>query len=309
MAGPRLRDQRGRRPAGPRRVRRDDRAHAGPAALRRRRARPDQPDGVHLARRQRPRRPQRHLRRAGRGLPRAGRRAGRRRRRRPAGRDDLRHAQRQGGDLRARDAVRGARPALAGDRLRHDHRRVRPHAVRAGHRGVLELGAARAAAAVGLNCALGAAEMRPYVAELSRIADTFVSCYPNAGLPNAFGEYDEAPERPPRCWRGSPQRPRQPRRRLLRHDARRTSPPSPAPWRAAPRGARRGRAGAAAVRARAADRHRRRLFVNVGERTNITGSARFRGLVRAGDYSAALGSRGSRSRPARRSSTSTWTRG
>src|SRR4051812_5306368 len=46
---------------------------------------------------------------------------------------------------------------------------------------------------VGLNCALGAAELRPYIAELSRIADTFVSCYPNAGLPNAFGEYDEAP--------------------------------------------------------------------------------------------------------------------
>src|SRR5918993_2424606 len=48
--------------------------------------------------------------------------------------------------------------------------------------------------AVGLNCALGAAEMRPYVAELSRLADTFVSAHPNAGLPNAFGEYDETPE-------------------------------------------------------------------------------------------------------------------
>ena len=36
--------------------------------------------------------------------------------------------------------------------------------------------------------------MRPYVAELSRLADSFVSCYPNAGLPNAFGEYDETPE-------------------------------------------------------------------------------------------------------------------
>ncbi len=48
--------------------------------------------------------------------------------------------------------------------------------------------------AVGLNCALGAKEMRPYIAEMARIADSFVSCYPNAGLPNAFGEYDEAPE-------------------------------------------------------------------------------------------------------------------
>ena len=61
-------------------------------------------------------------------------------------RDDLRHPQRQGGDLRARDAVRGARPPLAGDHLRHHHRRLRAHAVRPGHRGVLELGAARPAA-------------------------------------------------------------------------------------------------------------------------------------------------------------------
>jgi 5-methyltetrahydrofolate--homocysteine methyltransferase len=46
---------------------------------------------------------------------------------------------------------------------------------------------------VGLNCALGAKDMRPYVAELARIADCYISCYPNAGLPNAFGEYDEQP--------------------------------------------------------------------------------------------------------------------
>jgi 5-methyltetrahydrofolate--homocysteine methyltransferase len=50
--------------------------------------------------------------------------------------------------------------------------------------------------AVGLNCALGAALMRPYIEELSRVADTFVSCYPNAGLPNPMSEtgYDETPE-------------------------------------------------------------------------------------------------------------------
>jgi 5-methyltetrahydrofolate--homocysteine methyltransferase len=48
--------------------------------------------------------------------------------------------------------------------------------------------------AVGINCALGAHEMRPYVKELSLAADVFVSCYPNAGLPNAFGGYDETPE-------------------------------------------------------------------------------------------------------------------
>jgi 5-methyltetrahydrofolate--homocysteine methyltransferase len=47
--------------------------------------------------------------------------------------------------------------------------------------------------AVGLNCALGAAMMRPYLAELARVADTLVSAHPNAGLPNAFGEYDEQP--------------------------------------------------------------------------------------------------------------------
>ncbi len=47
---------------------------------------------------------------------------------------------------------------------------------------------------VGINCALGPDLMRPYVDEISRIADTYVSAYPNAGLPNAFGGYDETPE-------------------------------------------------------------------------------------------------------------------
>ena len=47
--------------------------------------------------------------------------------------------------------------------------------------------------AIGFNCALGAELMRPHVAELARVADTLVSAYPNAGLPNAFGEYDEEP--------------------------------------------------------------------------------------------------------------------
>ena len=47
---------------------------------------------------------------------------------------------------------------------------------------------------VGINCALGAGEMRPYVAELAALAPVYVSCHPNAGLPNAFGEYDESPE-------------------------------------------------------------------------------------------------------------------
>ena len=47
---------------------------------------------------------------------------------------------------------------------------------------------------VGLNCALGAKDLRPHVDTLSQIADTYVSCHPNAGLPNAFGGYDETPE-------------------------------------------------------------------------------------------------------------------
>ena len=48
--------------------------------------------------------------------------------------------------------------------------------------------------AIGLNCALGAKELRPYVEELSRIAECYVSAHPNAGLPNEFGGYDETPE-------------------------------------------------------------------------------------------------------------------
>jgi len=57
--------------------------------------------------------------------------------------------------------------------------------------------------AVGLNCALGAALMRPYIEELARVADTYVSCYPNAGLPNPMAEtgYDETPEQTSRLIR------------------------------------------------------------------------------------------------------------
>jgi len=47
---------------------------------------------------------------------------------------------------------------------------------------------------IGINCALGATEMRPYIEELSQLAPIYISCYPNAGLPNAFGEYDQTPE-------------------------------------------------------------------------------------------------------------------
>ena len=47
---------------------------------------------------------------------------------------------------------------------------------------------------VGINCALGAKQMRPYIEELSHIAPVYISCHPNAGLPNAFGGFDETPE-------------------------------------------------------------------------------------------------------------------
>ena len=73
---------------------------------------------------------------------------------------------------------------------------------------------------IGLNCALGAKQLRPYVEELSRIADAYVCAYPNAGLPNAFGEYDEtACETADTRARVRDQRLREHRRRLLRHDA------------------------------------------------------------------------------------------
>ena len=108
----------------------------------------------HQPRRQRPGGAQRHLRRAARGLPRAGRGPARRRLRPVPGRDDLRHAQRQGGDLRARRADGGKRRAPAGDRLRHGHRRLGPHPVRPDGAGVLAQRAPRPAAG-------GRPELRP----------------------------------------------------------------------------------------------------------------------------------------------------
>ena len=111
--------------------------------------------------------------------------------------------------------------------------------------------------AVGLNCALGAKEMRPYIAEMSRVADSFVSCYPNAGLPNAFGEYDETPDETAalhrRVRRG---RLRQPGGRLLRDHARPHRGDRPrGRGQAGPQGPR-GGAGHAAVGPRAVHPHR-----------------------------------------------------
>ncbi len=143
--------------------------------------------------------------------------------------------------------------------------------------------------AIGLNCALGAADMRPYVAELSRVADTFVSCYPNAGLPNAFGEYDEAPDQTAAvleefagsglvnllggCCGTTPE-----------HIAAIARASADKPPRTVPTIAPALRLSGLEPLTITADS----LFVNVGERTNITGSARFRKLIKDGDYGTAL---------------------
>ncbi len=110
-------------------------------------------------------------------------------------RDDLRHAERQGGAVpRSRRCSRSSASA-ARDDLGHHHRPVRPHPVRPDADRVLALDAATSSRfSIGLNCALGAREMRAHLAEMSRVADTLVCAYPNAGLPNEFGLYDESPE-------------------------------------------------------------------------------------------------------------------
>jgi 5-methyltetrahydrofolate--homocysteine methyltransferase len=142
---------------------------------------------------------------------------------------------------------------------------------------------------IGLNCALGGRQLRPYVEELSRLADTYVCAYPNAGLPNAFGEYDETAAETAEilgefaeagflnmvggCCGTTPEH--------IRAIA----------------------AAVAGRRPRALPEVPRRMrlsgleplvvtpelgFVNVGERTNVTGSAKFRKLIEANDYDAAL---------------------
>ena len=144
------------------------------AALRRRRARADQPHRVDLAGRERSRLPRHHLRPVARGLRRAGARPARRRRRPAADRDDLRHAQRQGGDLRHLDEVfDAARRRRAGDDLRHHHRSLRPHAVGPDAGGVLEFGRATRSRSRSASTARSARkEMRAHIAELARVADT-----------------------------------------------------------------------------------------------------------------------------------------
>jgi 5-methyltetrahydrofolate--homocysteine methyltransferase len=142
---------------------------------------------------------------------------------------------------------------------------------------------------MGLNCALGAEDLRPYVAELARVADTRVSVHPNAGLPNEFGGYDDPPEHMARvlgefatagflnmvggCCGTTPAHIAAIRAAV--RDARPRQPPKVAPALRL--------AGLEPLNIGAGS-----LFVNVGERTNVTGSAQFRRLIAADDYAGAL---------------------
>jgi 5-methyltetrahydrofolate--homocysteine methyltransferase len=142
---------------------------------------------------------------------------------------------------------------------------------------------------VGFNCALGAQELRPYVDELSRVADIRVSAHPNAGLPNEFGEYDETPEQMAEvvgefaqsglvnmvggCCGTTPEHIRA-LKEAVTDVTPRTVVQLPARCRVA---------GLEPLNIGPDD-----LFVNVGERCNVTGSAIFRRLIEADDYAAAV---------------------
>ena len=143
---------------------------------------------------------------------------------------------------------------------------------------------------IGLNCALGAYELRQYVEELSRIAECRVSTHPNAGLPNDLGGYDLGPEEmADRDRRLGAQRLPQHHRRLLRDHA----GSYPRHRRGGRRDAPRARCPSLAPACRLSGLEpfnigAESLFVNVGERTNVTGSARFKRLIKDGDYDTAL---------------------
>jgi 5-methyltetrahydrofolate--homocysteine methyltransferase len=143
---------------------------------------------------------------------------------------------------------------------------------------------------VGVNCSLGAAQMRPHVEALARAAPTYVSCHPNAGLPNAFGGYDEQPPDTSRllaefardgllnvvggCCGTTPEHTR------AIADNVRPTPPRRVPKRQA--------------RTRLSGLEPFEItedtgFVMIGERTNVTGSARFRALIESGDFQGAVG--------------------
>jgi 5-methyltetrahydrofolate--homocysteine methyltransferase len=142
---------------------------------------------------------------------------------------------------------------------------------------------------IGLNCALGAEDLRPYVMELSRIADTNVSVHPNAGLPNEFGGYDDTPEYMAGLLKGFADQ------GLLNivGGCCGTTPEHIAAISAAVSGVSPRHIPEIRPELRLAglepfDVGPDSLFVNVGERTNVTGSALFKRLITSGDYDAAL---------------------
>ena len=142
---------------------------------------------------------------------------------------------------------------------------------------------------IGLNCALGAEQLRPYVEELARIADCYVSAHPNAGLPNAFGGYDETPEHMSAligewaesgflnivggCCGTTPDHIRALSEVIAGRAAREIPVVEP-----------KCRLSGLEALNIGADS----LFVNVGERTNVTGSAKFKKLILEGGYEPAL---------------------
>ena len=142
---------------------------------------------------------------------------------------------------------------------------------------------------IGLNCALGPKELRPYVEELSRISECYVSAHPNAGLPNEFGGYDETPEDMASviedwaregmlniiggCCGSTPEHIRVIREAVDKHNPR-ALPNIPVACRLA---------GLEPLTIDAQS-----LFVNVGERTNVTGSAKFLKLIKEGKFEQAL---------------------
>jgi 5-methyltetrahydrofolate--homocysteine methyltransferase len=142
---------------------------------------------------------------------------------------------------------------------------------------------------IGLNCALGPSELKPYVETLSRVADTYVSTHPNAGLPNAFGGYDESPEMMAATIRDFAKRGwlnvvggccgTTPAHIRAIADAVAGLPPRVLPD--------------LPVRLRVSGLEPLVIgpelgFVNVGERTNVTGSAKFAKLILDGKYEEAL---------------------
>ncbi|MDP9869750.1 MULTISPECIES: methionine synthase [Streptosporangium] len=142
---------------------------------------------------------------------------------------------------------------------------------------------------VGVNCSLGAEEMRPHVAELSRLAGVYTACHPNAGLPNAFGGYDQTPQETAGmlgefaasgmvnivggCCGTTPA-----------HITQIASAVSALPPRPVPAPPARTRFSGLEPFEIGADTG----FVMIGERTNVTGSARFRRLIEADDHQAAV---------------------